>query len=172
MFLTTEDVVLRYKDPQDSSGHQVTLNVNANGGFDPTLMFAQGSGRLGFKYKMGGLSRLRRYVIRVDAYLDDMSPMANSTISFLTGENDGESQLYNLTGIILVLGISTIIMVVVMVCVGYEKLIQQKKEDCCDFLCCRREKRKGPKVSISPEPLMVQDRRDMDDDSPTSSHRY
>ncbi|XP_047499129.1 uncharacterized protein LOC125045743 [Penaeus chinensis] len=121
---------------------------------------------------MGGLSRLRRYVIRVDAYLDDMSPMANSTISFLTGENDGESQLYNLTGIILVLGISTIIMVVVMVCVGYEKLIQQKKEDCCDVLCCRREKRKGPKVSISPEPLMVQDRREMDDDSPTSSHRY
>lgn len=38
---------------------------------------------------MGGLSRLRRYVIRVDAYLDDMSLMANSTISFLTGENDG-----------------------------------------------------------------------------------
>lgn len=28
-------------------------------------------------------------MIRVDAYLDDMSPMANSTISFLTGENDG-----------------------------------------------------------------------------------
>lgn len=71
-----------------------------------------------------------------------------------------EDKLYNLQGIFLVLGISTIIMVIVMVCVGYEKLIHEKKDECCRVLCCRpRNKKPPPKSSISPEPLVVRDNR-------------
>lgn len=88
--------------------------------------------------------------------------MPSLTHSFVT-----EDKLYNLQGIFLVLGISTIIMVVVMVCVGYEKLIHEKKDACCNVLCCRsKNKKPPPKSSISPEPLVVRDNRgDVEDNT-------
>lgn len=84
-----------------------------------------------------------------------------------------EDKLYNLQGIFLVLGISTIIMVVVMVCVGYEKLIHEKKDACCSVLCCRsKSKKPPPKSSISPEPLVVRDRDNRGDVEDNTNPRY
>ncbi|XP_045138632.1 uncharacterized protein LOC123520457 [Portunus trituberculatus] len=160
-------VTLIYKDPQDSSRHYITLKTVADGGdFDPTSLHEPASGRLGFEFRLGGLYRLRRYNLRADGFRG-RTRMAGTTFTFLTGEDDGEDKLYNLQGIFLVLGISTIIMVVVMVCVGYEKLIHEKKDECCRVMCCRRgSKKPPPKSSISPEPLVVRDNRgDLDDNS-------
>ncbi|KAL7647781.1 UNVERIFIED_CONTAM: hypothetical protein RMT77_001390 [Armadillidium vulgare] len=68
-------------------------------------------------------------------------------------------------------------MVVVMICVGYEKLLHQKRRDCIDILLCRRRKISQVKVtngSISPEPLVVGRRSQVvpiDEDAESSSSR-
>ncbi|KAG7157681.1 hypothetical protein Hamer_G018743 [Homarus americanus] len=163
---------MSYEDPVDTSRHVITLNINpAGNGFDPTTLFDSASGRLGFVFKLGGLYRRRRYSVKVSGFQGGNVRPIIIRFTFLTGEDDGEDKLYNLTGIFLVLGISTIIMVVVMVCVGYEKLIHQKKDECCTFIFCRSHKRKPPKSSISPEPLVVRDGRGFEE-SPSSSQRY
>lgn len=156
-------VTVYYKDPEDSSQHTITLRTVTEGGdFDPASVYEPASGRLGFKFRLGGLYRLRRYVLKAVGWRGS-TRMAVTTFTFITGEDDGEDKLYNLQGIFLVLGISTIIMVVVMVCVGYEKLIHEKKDECCRVLCCRpRNKKPPPKSSISPEPLVVRDNRGID----------
>ncbi|XP_071536236.1 uncharacterized protein [Panulirus ornatus] len=165
-------VVVSYDDPVDRSRHVITLNVNTVGkGFDPTTLYSPHSGRLGFTYRLGGLYRRRRYTLVALGYQSAGNRVAYTRMTFLTGNDDGENKLYNLTGIFLVLGISTIIMVVVMVCVGYEKLILQKKDECCSFICCRTRKKKAPKASISPEPLVIHNGRGFDETS-SSSHRY
>ncbi|XP_053655229.2 uncharacterized protein [Cherax quadricarinatus] len=165
-------IVVTYEDSMDTSRHVITLNINTGGsGFDPTTLYDPASGRLGIVFRLGGLYRRRRYSLQVVAFQGSIRA-AHSRLAFLTGEDDGEDKLYNLTGIILVLGISTIIMVVVMVCVGYEKLIHQKKEECCSFICCRKRKKRPPKSSISPEPLVVRDGRGAGESPSTSSQRY
>ena len=72
-----------------------------------------------------------------------------------------DTDIYNLTGIFLVLGISTIIMTVVLLCVGYEKFIDRKKDECVDILFCRYKSKKALQQKrpltgmISPEPIVA-----------------
>ena len=56
----------------------------------------------------------------------------------------------------MVLGISTIIMFVVLACVGYEKLIGRAGINCYYILICRKKifKKKPSPGSVSPEPLV------------------
>ncbi|XP_066937200.1 uncharacterized protein [Macrobrachium rosenbergii] len=162
---------VQFSDPVDSSNHFISIPIGGNG-VDPTKLFSPASGRLGFKYKVAGFRRRRRYIVIFTGF-QGTEKVSQTHINVLSGNDDGEDSIYNLTGIFLVLGISTIIMVVVMVCVGYEKLIHNKSEECCAFLCCRRKKKKIPKASISPEPLMVTDGRPADETSSLDSNpRY
>ncbi|KAK3849745.1 hypothetical protein Pcinc_043516 [Petrolisthes cinctipes] len=160
-------LLIKYKDPIDTSQHRITFNLTPGGGVggngvDTSTLYNITSGRMGFLYRLGGLNREQRYRVNMSG-LRGESEVLWFNLVFITGEDDGDN-IYNLTGIFLVLGISTIIMVVVMVCVGYEKLIHQKKDECCRFLCCKRKRRGDnsrppPTSSISPEPLVVRDGR-------------
>ncbi|XP_068229149.1 uncharacterized protein [Palaemon carinicauda] len=162
---------VRFEDPVDFSNHFISIPIGGNG-VDPYSMYDPASGRLGFKYKVAGFRRRRRYIVIFTGF-QEKEKVAQTHINVLSGNDDGEDSIYNLTGIFLVLGISTIIMCVIMVCVGYEKLIHNKTEDCFAFICCRRKKRRIPKASISPEPLMVDDGRGMDETSSLDSNpRY
>ena len=59
----------------------------------------------------------------------------------------------------MVLGISTIIMFVVLICVGYEKLINNSGKNCYKIVTCRKKlwKKKRPPSSVSPEPLVKEE---------------
>ncbi|XP_076032390.1 uncharacterized protein LOC143020117 [Oratosquilla oratoria] len=164
--LNLTEVVLHYREKTDGSCHRAKLTINPETGlFGNKDAFENVEGRRGFEYRLGGLYRRQRYYVCVNAVPEDKNSSSMSRcISFLTADNDGDNDLYNLQGIFLVLGISTILMVVIMCCVGYEKLIHAKKDECFDFLCCRKRRRRGrgAKSSISPEPLVNQDLEDAD----------
>ncbi|KAF2364956.1 hypothetical protein FHG87_004294 [Trinorchestia longiramus] len=154
------EITLEYRDG-DTANLTISLKLNITTGVIGTNFFGAKDPRRGFVYNLRGLSGRRRYYVCARGYpIRGVSHgVKTSCESFMTSDTDGETDMYNLTGIFLVLGISTIIMTVVLLCVGYEKLIDRKKGECIDLLLCRYKRKKTDKRpargTISPEPLVV-----------------
>ncbi|XP_018026298.1 uncharacterized protein LOC108681740 [Hyalella azteca] len=153
-------MTLEYRDGEFAN-LTISLKLNITSGVLGPNYYQPTDRRRGFVYRLGGLSGRQRYFICVRGHpaTGATHGVARACLSFLTSDSDGETDAFNLTGIFLVLGISTIIMTVVMLCVGYEKLIDRKKSDCVDILLCRYKRKKNVKRTargtISPEPLVV-----------------